>query len=118
MNPCWELQRTEEPINSTSESSSSEEEPPFLDLDINVQTQEEQDNTLNLSHQLSASLTLPQVSTPPSSTLIATQPTFPLPLPSPFNPPLVPTLTTMTTTAKPIELHIGTSKAYDGSFET
>ena len=50
MNPCWELWRTEEPIDSTLESLLSEEEPLFLDLDINVQTQEEQDNTLDLSH--------------------------------------------------------------------
>ena len=114
MNPHWELQRTEEPIDSTSESSPSKEEPLFLDLDVNVQTQEEQDNTLDLSHQLLASLTLPWAPTPLSPTLIANQPTFPL-LPPP---PLVPPPTTMITTAKPIELQISTPEVYDGSFET
>ena len=113
MNPCWELQRTEEPIDSTSESSSFEKEPLFLDLDIDVQIQEEQDNALDFLHQLLASLTLPQAPTPPSPTLIATQPTFPLLPPSPLTP-----LTTMTTTAKPIKLQIGTLEAYDGFFET
>ena len=114
MNPHWGLQRTEEPIDSTSESSPSEEESLFLDLDIDVQTQEEQDNTLDLSHQLLASLTLPRAPTSPSSTPIATQPIFPL-LPPP---PLIPPLATMTTTAKPIKLQIGIPEAYDGSFET
>ena len=118
MNPHWRLQKTEELIDSTFEFLPSKEEPPFLDLDVNVQTQEEQDNTPDLSHQLSASLTLPWVPTPPSPTLIATQPTFPLLLPPSLNPPLTPPPTTMTTTAKPIELWIGTPKAYDGSFET
>ena len=113
MNPHWGLQRTEEPIDSTSESSPSEEEPLFFDLDVNIQTQEEQDNTLDLSHQLLASLTLPQVPTPPSPTLITTQPTFPL-LPPPLPTPLV----TMTTTTKPIELRIGTPEAHDGFFKT
>ena len=113
MNPHWGLQRTEEPIDSTSESSPSEEEPLFFDLDVNIQTQEEQDNTLDLSHQLLASLTLPQVPTPPSPTLITTQPTFPL-LPPPLPTPLV----TMTTTTKPIELQIGTPEAHDGFFKT
>ena len=118
MNPCWRLQRTEEPIDSTSESSPSEEEPSFLGPDVVVQTQEEQDNTLDLSHQLLASLALPRVPTPPSPTPIAIQPTFPL-LSSPsLNPPLTPPPTTMTTTTKPIELWIGTPEAYDGSFET
>ena len=51
--------------------------------------------------------------TPPSPTPTATQPTFPL-LPPSLTTPLV----TMTTTAKSIELWIGTPKAYDGSFET
>ena len=109
MNPRWGLRRTEEPIDSTSESSPSEEEPPFLDLDVDVQPQETLDNSLDLSHQLSASLTLPRTPTPPSPTPIATQPTFPLVPP----PPII-----MTTTAKPIELRIGTPEAYDGSFET
>ena len=71
MNPHWGLWRTAEPIDFTSEFSPSEEEPPFLDPDIDIQTQEEQDNTLNISHQLSASLTHPQVTTPPSPTPIA-----------------------------------------------
>ena len=118
MNPHWRLQKTEEPIDSTFEFSPSEEEPPFLDLDVNVQTQEEQDNTPDLSHQLSASLTLPWVPTPPSPTLITTQSTFPLLPPPSLNPPLTPPSTTMTTTAKSIELWIGTPEAYDGSFET
>ena len=118
MNPHWELQKTKEPIDSTSKSLPSEEEPPFLDWNVNVQTQEEQDNALDLSHQLSASLTLPQVPTPPSPTLIAIQPTFPLLSPPLFNLPLIPPLITMTTTTKPIELHISTPETYDGSFET
>ena len=59
MNPRWGLRRTEEPIDSTSESSPSEEEPPFIDPDVDVQPQEELDNSLDLLHQLSASLTLP-----------------------------------------------------------
>ena len=116
MNPHWELWRTEELIDSTSESSPSEEEPPFLDPDINVQTQEKQDNTLDLSYQLLACLTIPWISTLPSSTPISTQPVFPL-LPPP--PPLVvPPPTTMTTTTKPIKLHISIPKLYDGSFKT
>ena len=84
MNFHWGIQRTEKSIDSTSESSPSEEEPPFLDLDVDVQTQEEQDNTLDLLHQLLASLILPRVPTPPSPTPIATQPTFPL-LPPPHS---------------------------------
>ena len=118
MNLHWRLWRTEEPIDCTSESSPSKEEPPFLDLDVDVQIQEEQDNTLDLSHQLSTSLILPWVPTPPSPTPIATQPTFPLLLPPLLHPPLASLLTTMTTTAKSIELQIGTPEAYDGSFET
>ena len=113
MNLHWGLQRTEEPIDSTSESSSSKEKPPFLDPDIDVWPQEELDSSLDLLHQLSASLTLPQTPTPPSPTPIANQPTFSL-LPPPLPTPPV----TMTITAKPIELRISTPKAYDGSFET
>ena len=113
MNPRWRLRRTKEPIDSTSQSSPSEEEPLFLDPDIDVWPQEELDNSLDLSHQLSASLTLPQTPTPPSPTSIATQPTLPLLPPPPPTPPI-----TKTTTAKPIELWIGASEAYDGSFET
>ena len=112
MNPRWGPRRTEEPIDSTSESSSSKEEPPFLDPDIDVQPQEELDNSLDLSHQLSASLTLPWTPILPSPTPIATQPTFPF-LPPPPAPSVI-----MTTTAKPIELRISTPEAYDGSFET
>ena len=92
------------------ESSPSKEEPPFLDPDIDVQPQEELDSSLDLLHQLLASLTLPRTPTPPSPTPIAIQQTFPL---FPPAPPV-----TMTTTIKPIELQIGTSKAYNGSFET
>ena len=113
MNPCWGLRRTEEPIYSTFESSPSKEEPPFLDPNIDIRPQEELDNSLDLLHQLSASLTLPQTPTPPSPTPIATQPTFPL-LPPPLLTPPVP----MTTAAKPIELQISTPEAYDGSFKT
>ena len=113
MNLHWGLRRTEEPIDSTSESSPSKEEPLFLDPDIDVQHQEELDNSLDLLHQLSASLTLPQTPTPPSSTPIATQPTFPLLPPPPPTPPV-----TMTTTTKPIKLQIGTPEAYNSSFET
>ena len=113
MNPHWGLRRTEEPIDSTSESSPSEEELLFLDPDIDVQPQEELDNSLDLLHQLSASLTLPQTPTLPSPTPIATQPTFPFLPPPPPAPSVI-----MTTTAKPIELWISTPKAYDGSFET
>ena len=107
MNLHLELWRIEEPIDSTLESSPSMKEPPFLDLDIDAWIQEEQDSTLDLSHWLSASLTIPQISTPPSPTLISIQPVFPLP-PS----------TTMTTTAKPIKLHINIPKSCDSSFKT
>ena len=99
MNPRWGLRRTEEPVDSTSESSTSEEEPLFLDPDVNVQPQEDLDNSFNLSHQLSASLVLPRTPTPPFPTPITTQPIFPLQPPFPTTP-----FTTMTTTAKPIEL--------------
>ena len=113
MNFHWGLQRTEEPIDSTSESSPSEEEPPFLDPNIDVQPQEELDSSLDLLHQLSASLTLPQTPTPPFPTPIAIQPTFPL-LPPPLPaPPII-----ITTIAKPIKLQIGTPEAYNSSFET
>ena len=107
MNSHLELQRTEEPIDSTLESSPSKEEPPFLDLDIDAWTQKEQHSILNLSHWLSASLTIPQISTPPSPTPISIQLALPLPPP-----------TTMTTTTKPIKLHIGIPKSYDSSFKT
>ena len=123
MNSHWGLQRTEEPIDSISESSPSEEEPLFLDPDIDIQTQEEQDNTFDLSHQLLASLIIPQIPTPPSSTLISIQPVFPFlplpPSPTPPPPPLViPSPTTMTTTTKPIKLHISIPESYDGFFKT
>ena len=105
--------KNQKSIDSTSESSSSKEEPPFLDPDINIQPQEELDNSLDLSHQLSASLTLSQTSTPPSPIPITTQSTFPL-----LSPPLPTPPVAMTTTIKPIKLRIGTPEAYDGSFET
>ena len=111
--PVGDYEEQEEPINSTSESSPSEEEPPFLDPDVDIQAQEELDNTLDLSHQLLASLTFPQTPTPPSPTPISTQPTFPLLPPPPSTLPV-----TMTTTAKPVKLRIGTPEAYDSSFET
>ena len=116
MNPHWGLWRTEEPIDSTSKSSPSKEEPLFFDLDIDVQTQEEQDNTLDHLHQLLVNLTIPQIPTPPSPTLISTQPIFPFLPPPP--PPVIPYPTAMTTIAKSIELHIGILESYDRPFET
>ncbi|KAF8417894.1 hypothetical protein L210DRAFT_989705, partial [Boletus edulis BED1] len=110
----WGLPRGNAP-QETSESSetSSDDDYSSPDPDVALPFQQEEDDTLDLSHQLSASLSIPRIPTPPSPTPIAlTGRIFGLPPLPPPPPPLNPMA------SKPTELRLGNPEPFNGSPET
>ena len=93
--------------HDTSPTPSPPSEENFLDPDVPIQNEGDTDPTLDLSHQLSASLNLPRTPTPPFPTTRPSHNVF-----FPPNPPP----TTMSST-KSTELHLGTPEYFDGSFD-
>ncbi|KAF8439490.1 hypothetical protein L210DRAFT_3646286 [Boletus edulis BED1] len=107
----WGLPRNYAPLeNSESSETSSDDEYSPPDPDIALPFQQEEDDTLDLSHQLSASLTIPRIPTPPSPTPIALTRQI-------FGPPSIPPPLLTPMSNKPTELRLGAPEPFDGSPE-